>query len=233
MADHRRNPQSWTKYSLADVTTDQLSDRSNTSAALDFLKQLRRRNAAAAAEARKHSSEAMEVEWEEEVEEVPADLSQPITFRKPTDASGGGKSRPRTGTVRPSPSLITAVDEDKEESDNNAAAIVVRSRKVRTIVVEEESSGDTSEQPVVFRKIESKRSGGSRVRNLQNESSQAADEPTAVTVEEEKTAVVGTAVDTDVTSGASGGENKKLAKKAGGKSAKSVMLSHLDDEEDE
>ena len=37
--DHKKNPNKWTKYSLADV--DLVTDRGNTAAALDFLKDLR------------------------------------------------------------------------------------------------------------------------------------------------------------------------------------------------
>lgn len=37
--DFRRNPQNYTKYDLSDVSTDQLSNRANTAAAFDFLRQ--------------------------------------------------------------------------------------------------------------------------------------------------------------------------------------------------
>ena len=87
---HRRNPQNWTKYSLEDVTTDQLSDRSNTSAALDFLKLLKRNKAVKMAD---NAAAAMSVE---EDEGPAADLSQPITFRKPQASS----RRPKQAAVR-------------------------------------------------------------------------------------------------------------------------------------
>merc|ERR1719228_454953 len=39
--DHRKNPHKWTKYTLEDVSADQMSDRSNTKAALQFLTELK------------------------------------------------------------------------------------------------------------------------------------------------------------------------------------------------
>ncbi|XP_043281384.1 protein TSSC4 [Venturia canescens] len=41
--DHHRHPQKWTKYSLEDVQTEQMSDRSNAQAAFSFLRELRAR----------------------------------------------------------------------------------------------------------------------------------------------------------------------------------------------
>lgn len=43
MPDHRRNPQGWTHYSLGDVSSDDMSDRTNTSTALSFLNELKKR----------------------------------------------------------------------------------------------------------------------------------------------------------------------------------------------
>lgn len=42
--DHVVNPNKYTKYSLSDVSKDQLSDKSNTKAAFDFLRQLKETN---------------------------------------------------------------------------------------------------------------------------------------------------------------------------------------------
>lgn len=41
--DHVVNPKKYTKYTLSDVSRDQMSDRSNTRAAFDFLKELKDR----------------------------------------------------------------------------------------------------------------------------------------------------------------------------------------------
>ncbi|KAG5872605.1 hypothetical protein JTB14_019173 [Gonioctena quinquepunctata] len=41
--DFKKNPHKWTKYSLEDVNEDDISDKSNTKAALSFLKELEER----------------------------------------------------------------------------------------------------------------------------------------------------------------------------------------------
>lgn len=41
--DYRRNPHKWMKYSLDDVSNDDMTDRSNTQVALSFLKELKAR----------------------------------------------------------------------------------------------------------------------------------------------------------------------------------------------
>lgn len=41
--DFKKNPHKWTKYSLADVKDDDMSDKSNTKAALSFLNELKSR----------------------------------------------------------------------------------------------------------------------------------------------------------------------------------------------
>lgn len=41
--DHHRNPHKWIKYSLGDVSQEDMSDRSNTAAALAFLKEMQER----------------------------------------------------------------------------------------------------------------------------------------------------------------------------------------------
>jgi len=61
MPGFKRNPEGYTKYSLADVP--ELSDRSNSAAAFDFLRKLKEGK-------------------EESEKEEPADLSQKIVFKK-------------------------------------------------------------------------------------------------------------------------------------------------------
>jgi hypothetical protein len=149
---------------------------------------------------------------EEEEEEIPADLSQPITFRKPTtNASSGIKSRPKTGRMRPSPVL----DEDGEGDDN----------------VSDISQSVTG----TFRKAPSAGGAGSKIRNLRAAGSCTGAQPldvaarsVATTSAEEENGATVTSLDDGATSGAAVGGNKKLKK-----SAKAVMLSHLADEEDE
>jgi len=60
--DHRKHPDKWTKYSLADVSPDDMSDRSNTKAALQFLNKLKEDKAGE--------------------KEEPADLTQKVVFKK-------------------------------------------------------------------------------------------------------------------------------------------------------
>ena len=61
VADHVKNPEKYTKYSLKDVP--EISNKSNSAAAFDFLQKLRKEN-------------------NEEDEEPAADLSQKIVFKK-------------------------------------------------------------------------------------------------------------------------------------------------------
>jgi hypothetical protein len=62
--DYHRNPHKWIKYSLGDVSQEDMSDRSNTTAALSFLKEMQERK----------SQEKMEVD---------DSSSSQITFRQP------------------------------------------------------------------------------------------------------------------------------------------------------
>ena len=65
-----RNPGKWTSYDLSDVSRDQLSDKSNTAAALQFL------------EERRQAKESPE-------ERKPADLSQKVEFSYPSKVKEG------------------------------------------------------------------------------------------------------------------------------------------------
>lgn len=62
--DYRRNPQKWTKYTLSDVSQDDMSDQSNTAAAMSFLRELKA----------KKKSEQMAMDTEVKA----------ITFKKPS-----------------------------------------------------------------------------------------------------------------------------------------------------
>lgn len=62
--DYRRNPQKWTKYTLSDVSQDDMSDQSNTAAAMSFLRELKA----------KKEFEQMDIDSE----------SKAITFKKPS-----------------------------------------------------------------------------------------------------------------------------------------------------
>lgn len=69
MPDHRRNPHGWTHYSLGDVSSDDMSDRTNTSTALSFLNELKKRK-----ESDDFDSEDMDVD----------EKRQNLQFKKPT-----------------------------------------------------------------------------------------------------------------------------------------------------
>lgn len=62
--DYRRNPQKWTKYTLSDVSQDDMSDQSNTAAAMSFLRELKA----------KKEFEQMDIDSE----------SKAISFKKPS-----------------------------------------------------------------------------------------------------------------------------------------------------
>jgi hypothetical protein len=62
--DHHRNPHKWIKYSLGDVSEEDMSDQSNTAAALSFLKEMQERK----------SQEKMEVDYS---------ASSQIIFKQP------------------------------------------------------------------------------------------------------------------------------------------------------
>ncbi|XP_044269763.1 protein TSSC4 [Tribolium madens] len=57
--DFKKNPHKWTKYSLADVKDEDMSDRSNTKAALSFLNELKNR-----------SNESMVTDKTEEIQKI-------------------------------------------------------------------------------------------------------------------------------------------------------------------
>lgn len=79
--DYHKNPHKWIKYSLGDVSQEDMSDRSNTRAALSFLKEMQERK----------GHEEMEVEMQErkghEKMEVDDSASSQITFKQPVSKS--------------------------------------------------------------------------------------------------------------------------------------------------
>ena len=91
-----KNPQGYTKYSLEDVPD--VSNRSNSAAAFDFLRQLKDRN--------------------EEDSEPPADLSQKIVFKK-----RGKKDEPQNNPVNTdsveSPKTEVKSDKSKGAKSNH------------------------------------------------------------------------------------------------------------------
>eukprot|EP00090_Calanus_glacialis_P002165 TRINITY_DN11627_c0_g1_i1.p1 TRINITY_DN11627_c0_g1~~TRINITY_DN11627_c0_g1_i1.p1 ORF type:complete len:218 (-),score=98.67 TRINITY_DN11627_c0_g1_i1:65-718(-) len=98
MPGFKKNPSGYTKYTLADVP--ELSDRSNSSAAFDFLRKLK--------------------EGKDEAEpEVPADLSQRVVFKKRVPKN---KEEKDTDTVNKEEDHMNIEDSnDKKESTKKSS----------------------------------------------------------------------------------------------------------------
>jgi len=79
--DHVVNPNKYKKYDLSDVSKDQLSDRSNSRAAFDFLRQLKDR---------KNDDESDENPTESS-EERKVSFKKPSTFKKPPSVESTSK----------------------------------------------------------------------------------------------------------------------------------------------
>ncbi|KAL0127201.1 hypothetical protein PUN28_005475 [Cardiocondyla obscurior] len=86
--DHHRNPHKWVRYSLDDVSSEDMTERSNTQAAMSFLRELKARRRSEEVEC----EEEMDVELCESnardstgtrFESKKCTSSQQITFRKP------------------------------------------------------------------------------------------------------------------------------------------------------
>ena len=82
--DHVANPNKYTKYSLSDVSKDQISDRSNTRAAFDFLRELKDR--------KDHTSDDSVEKAHEK------SSSHKVTFKKP-NRSHQEQQQPTTSVV--------------------------------------------------------------------------------------------------------------------------------------
>ncbi|XP_059470029.1 U5 small nuclear ribonucleoprotein TSSC4 isoform X2 [Neocloeon triangulifer] len=74
IADHQKNPHKWTRYSLGDVSSEDMSDRTNTSTALSFLNELRKRR-----------------EQKEEDEMETDEPTQQVQFKRPARKQGAAK----------------------------------------------------------------------------------------------------------------------------------------------
>ncbi|KAF4519808.1 hypothetical protein B566_EDAN006822 [Ephemera danica] len=91
--DHRKNPHKWTKYSLGDVSPDDMSDKTNTSTALSFLNELQKRK-----ELSKRSSEKME--------EDSKNVTSQVVFKKPTKLKCPQEENPESSTFRGSKRIM-------------------------------------------------------------------------------------------------------------------------------
>merc|ERR1712029_1027478 len=82
MADHVVNPSKYKKYDLSDVSKDQLSDRSNSRAAFDFLRELKERK----------NEEGANNDPAENVEDRKVSFKKLSTFKKPSSVESASKS---------------------------------------------------------------------------------------------------------------------------------------------
>ena len=82
--DHVVNPNKYKKYDLSDVSKDQLSDRSNSRAAFDFLRQLKDRQNDDLESNEENPAESSE-------EERKVSFKKPSTFKKPPSVESTSK----------------------------------------------------------------------------------------------------------------------------------------------
>ena len=117
------NPSKYKKYDLSDVSKDQLSDRSNSRAAFDFLRQLKDR--------KKEESDSNENKNEKDLETRKVSFKKPSTFKKPSIPKESSSSAVQDGHKRIMPECV-----------------VGRKSKPKTVVKSDDSS-KTSEKSKV------------------------------------------------------------------------------------
>lgn len=135
IADHQRNPHKWTKYSLGDVSSQDMSDRSNTAAALSFLQELK---------ARKDHNDDMDVDE--------PSSTKPILF-KPSRV----KTERRTSSLGAVSTVSTATTSEEADRPSFRSSKLVMPeyvvgqkttlrKKLRTDVNQTEGKGRSSKQ---------------------------------------------------------------------------------------
>ena len=90
------NPNKYKKYDLSDVSKDQLSDRSNSRAAFDFLRQLKDRK----------NDDESDKNPAENSEERKVSFKKPSTFKKPSVESTSKPSAVQDGHKRILPECV-------------------------------------------------------------------------------------------------------------------------------
>jgi len=89
--DHEVNPNKYTKYDLSDVSKDDLSDRSNSRAAFDFLRQLKDR--------KKEEDDSNSDQDEQDFETRKVSFKKPFNFKKPSNP-GSPKAESTSSAVQ-------------------------------------------------------------------------------------------------------------------------------------
>jgi len=109
--DHIVNPDKYTKYDLSDVSKDQMSDRSNTRAAFDFLAEMKDRQIDKSADSSKDDQNAD---------------SSKVTFKKPvrqmqkTSTSGSSSNVVKDGVKRVMPECVVGQKRSKDPVRKNS-----------------------------------------------------------------------------------------------------------------
>ena len=116
--DHVANPDKYTKYSLSDVSKDQISDRSNTRAAFDFLRELKDRKGQSIDECISMNQSAS---------------SPKVTFKKPKKSHQDQQQLPSTSVVqdgvkRVMPECVVG-QKRRKENDKSATTVQIRNKK--------------------------------------------------------------------------------------------------------
>ena len=132
------NPNKYKKYDLSDVSKDQLSDRSNSRAAFDFLRQLKDRK----------NNEESDENPAENSEERKVSFKKPSTFKKPSVESTSKPSVVQDGHKRILPeyefgqkakkSVVKLSDKTSEKSK-----IKPPSKTISLSHLDEEDEGDS------------------------------------------------------------------------------------------
>ena len=110
--DHVVNPNKYTKYDLSDVSKDQMSDRSNTRAAFDFLRELKHR---------KDEQEDCHQD-REKVQEGQISFKKP-TFKKKSSNELGSTNVVRDGNKRVMPECVVGQKKTSSKSKSEKSKI--------------------------------------------------------------------------------------------------------------
>lgn len=92
--DYHKNPHKWIKYSLSDVSNEDMTDQSNMRAALSFLREIRARKRRQAVERDDAEDESMDIDEESQAQQDRAvfrskkrKMASSIMFKKPREAT--------------------------------------------------------------------------------------------------------------------------------------------------
>jgi len=124
--DHVVNPNKYTKYDLSDVSKDQMSDRSNSRAAFDFLRQMKERK-------KDETDSDEDKNKNEDLETKKVSFKKPSTFKKPSNP----KESSSTSAVQDGHKRIMP------------ECIVGQKAKLKSNVKSDDSFSKTSEKPKI------------------------------------------------------------------------------------